>query len=578
MPAELTFPGVYVEESNGAHPIAGVPTSITAFAGWSEKGPADVAERITSWKKFEEIFGGLDSRSLLGYSVRHYFDNGGSEARIIRIGSAEADPLVPNTEQFEEALLPADQQGGLYTLDSSDGVNLLCVPGETNPSVIARLQKFCFDRRAFLIIDCPADATFNDMQVGLASIAGDEAINSAFYFPWILAPDPLQNNSVREFPPCGFLAGVYARTDESDGIWKAPAGTEASLKGASGFTSNNKLNQQQNGVLNAKAINCIRSFQTDSPVVWGSRTVHGSDQFGSEWKYIPVRRTALFIEASVYQGLDWVVFEPNDEPLWAKIRLNVGDFMHQLFQQGAFQGTTPKEAYFVKCDRDTITQNDIDQGSVNILVGFAPLKPAEFVILKFHITTMTKEKKTKGGILVNANRFDPYKNFKFRVTWSHRDESDDDVEVESVIEQLQEQLATGQAGMSAVFAGAKGSGRSLTAEVIANRLEKELVCVDLSRITSKYIGEAEKNIKEVFENAARGGAILFFDEADALFGKRSEVRDSHDRYANLEVAYLLRSLEDHPGLAILATNLKENIDTAFLRRIRFSIDFPPPRE
>jgi phage tail sheath protein FI len=129
-------------------------------------------------------------------------------------------------------------------------------------------------------------------------------------------------------------------------------------------------------------VNCIRNFPVYGTVLWGARTRRGADEEADEYKYIPVRRLALYMEESLFRGLKWVVFEPNDEPLWAQIRLNVGAFMHNLYRLGAFQGKTPREAYFVKCDRETTTQNDINQGVVNVLVGFAPLKPAEFVVLK----------------------------------------------------------------------------------------------------------------------------------------------------------------------------------------------------
>jgi phage tail sheath protein FI len=129
-------------------------------------------------------------------------------------------------------------------------------------------------------------------------------------------------------------------------------------------------------------INCLRTLPVYGNVVWGSRTLHGQNDRGSEWKYVPVRRMALFLEESLYRGTQWVVFEPNDEPLWAQIRLNIGAFLQGLFRQGAFQGRTPREAYFVKCDRETTTQADINLGIVNILIGFAPLKPAEFVVIK----------------------------------------------------------------------------------------------------------------------------------------------------------------------------------------------------
>jgi phage tail sheath protein FI len=179
--------------------------------------------------------------------------------------------------------------------------------------------------------------------------------------------------------PSGAIAGLIARIDSTRGVWKAPAGTEAELRGILGLEV--KLTDRENGVLNKLGVNCLRSF-TVGFVNWGARTMDGSDVIASEWKYIPVRRLALFIEESLYRGTKWVVFEPNDEPLWAKIRMNVGAFMNRLFRQGAFQGSTPDLAYYVKCDSATTTQDDRNRGIVNIEVGFAPLKPAEFVIIK----------------------------------------------------------------------------------------------------------------------------------------------------------------------------------------------------
>ncbi len=176
------------------------------------------------------------------------------------------------------------------------------------------------------------------------------------------------------------MAGIFSRTDAQRGVWKAPAGLEATLVGVPQLSV--PLTDMENGELNPLGINCLRSMPAIGPVVWGSRTLQGDDRLASEWKYIPIRRLALYLEESLYRGTQWVVFEPNDESLWAQIRLNVGAFMHNLFRQGAFQGSTPREAYFVKCDKETTTQNDRNLGIVNIVVGFAPLKPAEFVIIK----------------------------------------------------------------------------------------------------------------------------------------------------------------------------------------------------
>jgi len=296
-------------------------------------------------------------------------------------GGVDGAVLAPNDAAFETALLPVSADSGVYYLDRIDLFNLLCVPGETNPATLSSLEGFCRERRAFLIADATMDDTFSDLQNGPdGALSGDDGINAAFYFPWINAPNPLKENRPEAYPPCGFVAGLYARTDTNRGVWKAPAGTEASLRGVIGVMQT--LTDGENGVLNPLAINCIRNFPVYGTILWGARTLRGNNEIGSEWKYIPVRRIALYLEESLYRALKWVVFEPNDEPLWAQIRLNVGAFMHGLFRQGAFQGTTPREAYFVKCDKETTTQNDINQGIVNIVVGFAPLKPAEFVIIK----------------------------------------------------------------------------------------------------------------------------------------------------------------------------------------------------
>jgi len=204
--------------------------------------------------------------------------------------------------------------------------------------------------------------------------------NAALFFPRIISVDPEQQNQRRSFVPCGVVAGVIARTDSQRGVWKAPAGIEASLAGVSDLTV--KLTDLENGELNPLGVNCLRALPASGLVVWGSRTMRGADRLGDQWKYLPVRRTALFIEESLYRGTQWIVFEPNDEPLWSQIRLNITAFMHDLYRKGAFQGSTPKDAYLVKCDHETTTQTDIDKGIVNIIVGFAPLKPAEFVIIK----------------------------------------------------------------------------------------------------------------------------------------------------------------------------------------------------
>jgi hypothetical protein len=283
------------------------------------------------------------------------------------------------------------QKTGIYALEDADLFNLLCIPPLTrttdvDSAVWSDALAYCKDRRAMLIVDPPASPSVPDWDgaedavnnITFVDSLRDE--NACIFFPRIKAPDPLKENRLQDFAPCGAVAGIFARTDAARGVWKAPAGIEATLAGVRGLTY--KMTDGENGQLNPLGVNCLRSFPIIGNVVWGSRTLEGADQLASQWKYTPVRRVALYIEESLYRGTQWVVFEPNDEPLWAQIRLNVGSFMQGLFRQGAFQGKTPREAYFVKCDKETTTQDDINRGIVNILVGFAPLKPAEFVIIK----------------------------------------------------------------------------------------------------------------------------------------------------------------------------------------------------
>lgn len=304
------------------------------------------------------------------------------------------DGHEPDSENWKnssgaEAIIGSENdKTGLYALDTIAPFifNLLCIPvsAELSESSMSRVVQnatsYCQKKRAFFLVDIPSDTkTHNKMIQWMTDNDGLRSDHAAVYFPRLQIPDPKNENRPREVGPSGTLAGVFARTDAQRGVWKAPAGTEAGLRGAE-LTL--KITDKENGALNPLGINALRNFPIFSNISWGARTLDGADQIASEWKYISIRRTALFIEESLYQGLKWVVFEPNDEPLWSQIRLNVGAFMHNLFRQGAFQGKTPQEAYMVKCDRETTTQNDINAGIVNILVGFAPLKPAEFVIIK----------------------------------------------------------------------------------------------------------------------------------------------------------------------------------------------------
>ena len=323
----------------------------------------------------------------------------GNAARsaVTRTSSAAlTNPAAPVSDglPLDTAAYQGSQAGktGLYALEKTDIFNLLCIPppalgADTPVSVYQAAMTYCVQRRALLLVDPPAnwasaaDITANNEQkLTDLNLSGTEARNAALYFPRVLQSDPQRSGQIGAFVPCGIVAGVMSRTDTQRGVWKAPAGLDASLNGTLGLE--HPMTNGENGLLNPLGVNCLRNFPVFGSVVWGARTLRGADQVADEYKYVPVRRLALFIEESLYRGTQWVVFEPNDEPLWAQIRLNVGAFMQNLFRQGAFQGGTPRDAYFVKCDKESTTQNDINLGIVNIVVGFAPLKPAEFVVLK----------------------------------------------------------------------------------------------------------------------------------------------------------------------------------------------------
>jgi phage tail sheath protein FI len=291
-------------------------------------------------------------------------------------GTDGSDGNIPTTADYSKAFDIIDRQVDLF--------NLMILPRANSQTDASRealwglASNFCLKRRAFLIMDPRStwatvnqiDSQIDDLRIGLVS---DHA---AIYCPRLAVGT---NGTTKNIDPSGSIAGLMARIDSNRGVWKAPAGIEASIRGIRGVQ--NLMSDPENGVINPKAVNAIRVFQTGI-VSWGARTMDGFDNSAnSDYRYVPVRRVALFIEESLYRGLRFAVFEPNDEPLWAQIRIAAGAFMNNLFRQGAFQGQKASDAYFVKVDSETTTPNDINLGIVNVLVGFAPLKPAEFVII-----------------------------------------------------------------------------------------------------------------------------------------------------------------------------------------------------
>jgi hypothetical protein len=365
---------------------ARVEAALHGVANTAANRPIRGATVELSAGRLRIIPGGSDPGVVLTFSE----PSGASTtlAATLGLAAAAANPQRRSFGGGGDGVPPTDTQirgsrnakSGMYALLNVDLFNILSLPSVTTEAVYVEALALCKERRAFLLVDIPGGVDTVAEAVSWIGTTGLRDKDAAAYWPRVRAADPLQGYRIREFASSGPVAGVYARTDATRGVWKAPAGTDAAVRGAQGLAY--MLTDPENGQLNPKGLNSLRIFPAYGTVVWGARTLDGDDQRTSPWKYVPVRRLALFIEESLYRGTQWVVFEPNDEPLWGQIRANVGAFMHNLFRQGAFEGGSAGDAYLVKCDSETTTQNDIDQGVVNILVGFQPLKPAEFVVLQ----------------------------------------------------------------------------------------------------------------------------------------------------------------------------------------------------
>jgi uncharacterized protein len=384
--------GDLVTSTNNAIAAAGLSAALQASDSADDGSGGTGSLKLTSLTPGESSsvviasgsFGGLASAISLGLA------NGGREFT----GATQHRPtavanVVPPTSGVDGTRGGATDlvgseaaKSGIYALLDTDLFNILVLP-ETfdmtagqEAGVIPQAIDLCQRRRAFYIADAPSNRTLSDIATWAGTV---QSRNAATYFPAVRIVDPLDGLRPRPMPPSGTLAGVYARTDATRGVWKAPAGTDAVLNGVIDLAR--PINDIENGQINPLGVNVLRSFPVYGRVSWGARTLRGADALADEYKYIPIRRLALFLEESLYRGTQWVVFEPNDEPLWGSIRLNIGAFMNGLFRQGAFQGSTPQEAFYVKCDKETTTQADRNLGIVNIEVGFAPLKPAEFVVI-----------------------------------------------------------------------------------------------------------------------------------------------------------------------------------------------------
>jgi hypothetical protein len=379
MPAEYLAPGVYVEEvANRARPIEGVATATAAFVDTFRRGPLQRAIGVTSWAEFERHFGGRWQKSPASSAVEAFFANGGRGAWIVRVkggrdGRAGARALLGR----------AAMQTGLHALTPATPFNLLCLPRVAELSVrqaqavYAAAVACCAARRALLLIDVPASVkTLSALRLWTERNAPLHHANAAVFYPRVTLR---RRGRLQRVAASGAIAGLYARHDARRGVWKAAAGIEAPLAVAGVTRALSRIDLESLSLL---GVNGLRAEPRRGVLCWGARTFLVAGPAISDWKYLPVRRTALYIEESIVRGTQWVVFEPNAAPLWQNLRRAVEDFLYQLWRSGAFVGDKPEAAFFARCDRSTMTQNDIDHGRLVMLVGFAPVRPAEFIVLR----------------------------------------------------------------------------------------------------------------------------------------------------------------------------------------------------
>jgi hypothetical protein len=372
---EHSSPGVYVEEMKiGTKPIEGVSTSTAGIVGVTAKGPLNMPTMIASFKEFSRLFGGYldeDYREdrYLPHAVEGFFQNGGKRVYVSRIevtnGSCRDASYIGVCDPEPH------KRTGLQTLKNIDEVSIIAVPGGTSRAIQHAMISQCEQMKdRFAVLDSEKDSDPDKIQEQRSRYDSKYA---ALYYPWLVIRDPFSSGAI-SIPPSGHICGIYARSDMNHGVHKAPA--NENIIGVNGLER--RITKVKQDALNLIGINCLRAFRGRGIQVWGARTT-SSD---SLWKYVNVRRFITYLEESIEVGTRWVVFEPKDEKLWARVKQSITQFLTREWRSGALMGVTPEETFFVKCDRATMTQDDIDNGRLIAVIGVAPIKPAEFIIFR----------------------------------------------------------------------------------------------------------------------------------------------------------------------------------------------------
>ena len=372
------------------HPIQGVDTSITAFIGPALQGPVNQPTHVHSELEFRHTFGGLWVESPMSYAVSHFFQNGGRHAIVVRLAKdKDGDGGALDDSDYLGSSL---SRTGLYALKNASVFNLLCIPPKTRSEDIGApvwgaALDFCKEHRALLIVDPPSE--WNDVAAVKAGLdpLGLRVPNAVLYFPRVKMADPLQGYRLETLAPCGIIAGIIASTDENLGVWTAPTGALAALRGVQKLTC--ELSDSDCGQLESLGVNYLQNLPGTGVVAGAALTLA---RFDPERKYLHVRRLTLYLKESIDRGTRWAHTESNNERLWAGLRKSVDGFMKNLWRRGAFQGETAEQAYFVKCDQSTTTADNIDSGIVNIHVGFAPLHPDEFLVIRIQQRAVIRKK------------------------------------------------------------------------------------------------------------------------------------------------------------------------------------------